>query len=72
MISQDELTKIENTLVTVRKSLDESSTNSPEGQKIMQMLVEAEQICSAKLDKGGTATTESGSGGSPYAPKAMA
>jgi hypothetical protein len=64
-ISEAELTKIDNAFVTIRENLDEASVNTPEGKKVMEMIIEAEQIIAAKLDKQGTETTESGSG---YAP----
>jgi hypothetical protein len=50
-ISDAELTTIENTLVTIRDAL--SQDNSPEAASVKQMIVEAEQIISGKLDAGG-------------------
>jgi len=43
-----ESTTIENCLVTIREAL--SQDQSPQAQELMQMIVEAEQIVSAKLD----------------------
>lgn len=74
-ISTNELTKIENALVMVRESIDsEAAASNPEAQKIIDAIVEAEQICAAKLDKTGTETTASNSGGGYQgaAPKPMA
>jgi hypothetical protein len=67
-ITEAELTKIENTLVTVREAIDQNN-QSPEAQKIMGMIVESEQIISAKLDKKGTETTPNAQGAySPHPP----
>lgn len=76
MVTTDELTKIENALVMVREAIDsEAAATNPEAKKIMDAVVEAEQIISAKLDKQGTETTASntaGGYGAAAAPKPMA
>lgn len=74
-ISTNELTKIENALVMVRESIDsEAAASNPEAQKIIEAIVEAEQIISSKLDVKGTETTSSNTGGGYQgaAPKPMA
>lgn len=55
-ISTEEVTTIENTLVTIREAISQAGDNSPEVQKIMEMIIEAEQICASKLDETGDAT----------------
>lgn len=53
-ISDAELTTIENALVTIREALNQD--NSPEAATVKQMIVEAEQIVSGKLDQAKTDT----------------
>jgi hypothetical protein len=48
-ISDAELTTVENALVTIRQALEQD--NSPQAQQVKQMIVEAEQIVSGKLDQ---------------------
>jgi len=66
-ITDAELTTVENALVTVREGLQ--NDGSPQTQKVMQMIVEAEQIISAKLDQGGdTAGAPTGTGNDMMSP----
>ena len=58
-ITEEELTIIENAFVTIREAIDTSS-NDPQAQQIMQQIVEAEQIVSAKLGGGDTGNASPG------------
>ena len=56
-ISTEEVTTIENTLVTIREAINQAGDNqSPEVQKIMEMIIASEKICESKLDPSGDAT----------------
>ena len=64
-VTEEELTIIENVLVTMRENVD---TTTPEWQDMAQKIVEAEQIVSSKLDGSGSQQAAVGTDTSPSGP----
>lgn len=63
-ISEDELTLIENALVSVQDAISEDTTDM--GMALKQQVTEAIQVCSGKLDaQQGVADTATGGPGAP-------
>ena len=64
-VDKEELVKIENLLVTIRNALGKAAATNPDAQKLMQEVVNCEQIISSKLDnrEGQQDNTESYAGG---------